>query len=144
MADTVSHHSLLKSHSHIEHVRNGDLLYIARPGTRGIAVVDLGNGKRLQDLKGLGMPHRMHLSNGRLFVVDYGMSYGIRIEHLTTIDIKTGSINNSLSLGDLERDSFAGPTSQTPTKLAGSQEGGVFVSRNDDVWQFDEDGNILQ
>jgi len=147
MENTKSEEVLADLQPHIQHTRNGDLLYIARPCTFGIAVVDLKNGKRLQDLNIPNMEYtdRLHYSEGQLFVINYGLSYSIRCnETLSLVDVTNGTIKKSFPLRAPTANFFAARDRNDPMKMVAANDGGVLVSTEDDLWQVDNQGNLIR
>ena len=146
MKNTKSEEVLSILKPHIHHTRNGDLLYIARPCTFGIAVVDLNKGKRLKDLSipNRAYTDRLHFSNGNLFLVNYNLSYGIiNGETLNLIDVKTQTIKRSISIESQEL-SFSTTTKRHPLKMVPAKDGSIFVSANQKTWHIDNQGNIIK
>lgn len=147
MTNAKSEEVLARMQPHIQHTRNGDLLYIARPCTFGIAVVDLKNGKRLQDLNIPNMEYtdRLHYSEGQLFVIDYGLSYSIRCnETLSLVDVKTGTVKKQFPLGNPAASFAASLDINAPIKMVAVNGGGILVSSHRQTLQVDKQGNIIK
>ena len=146
MENTKSEEVLADLQPHIQHTRNGDLLYIARPCTFGIAVVDLKNGKRLQDINIPNMEYtdRLHYSEGQLFVINYALSYSIRCnETLSLVDIKTETVKKTFPLGNPVPSFAASLDINAPTKMVAVNGGGILVSSHRQTLQVDKQGNII-
>ena len=147
MENTKSEEVLAELQPHIQHTRNGDLLYIARPCTFGIAVVDLKNGKRLQDLNIPNMEYtdRLHYSEGQLFVINYALSYSIRCnETLSLVDVKTGTVKKAFPLGNPVPSFTASLDINAPLKMVPVNGGGILVSSHRQTLQVDKQGNIIK
>ena len=146
MENTKSAEVLSNLKPHIHHTRNGNILYIARLCTFGIAVVDLNKGMRLKDLSipKRAYTDRLHFSDGNLFLVNYNISYGyITAETLNLIDVKTQTIKNSISIEGQEPP-LTKRTRSHPLKMVPVKDGSIFVSANQNTWHVDNQGNIIK
>ena len=128
----------------IQHVRAGDRLYIIRPNTRGLAVVDLKTGRRVEDIHTATrtLPTDIFQSDGTLFVVDHAISYGVQHETLTTFNAVTGKLKRSTSLNDL-CDKLPATQAMAPTTILGAYRDGILVSLNERLRFFNKKGVMV-
>ncbi|HAY80064.1 MAG TPA: hypothetical protein DCY79_09705 [Planctomycetaceae bacterium] len=87
---------LTKEQLVISHARRGDLVYVARPQVRGVAVVDLNKREKVQEItRGLGCPHQLRLYGSRLSVEHSFPTAASGQELLSFVDVVRGDIQTS-------------------------------------------------
>ncbi len=131
--------------ANIQHVRAGNRLYIVRPNTRGLAVVDVQTGRRIEDLHTATrtLPTDIFHSDGTLFVVNRSISYGIQHETLTTFNAVTGKLKKSTSLDDL-CDKLPATPAMEPTTILGAYRDGILISVNESLRFFNKKGVLVK
>lgn len=129
----------------IHHARVGDRLYIVRPNTRGLAVVDLKRGRRLHDVHNLtsAMPSDIIHSDGTLFIIERTTSCGLQQERLTTINAVTGSVRTSSPLEAL-CEKLPATQSFSPSEIIGTYRDGILVSVDQRLRFFNSKGVLVR
>lgn len=129
----------------IQHARAGDRLYIIRPNTRGVAVVDLKSGRRNKDIYHSMqlVPESLYFSEDTLYVIGASQANGIRSENLTIITAATGKTKTSFPLSDCCQNPPAQLVS-SPTEIIGSFDGGVLVSFEEKTLFFSKKGALVE
>lgn len=129
----------------IQHARAGNRLYVVRPNTSGVAVVDLQTDRRIRDIHTATkiLPTDIFHSDGTLFVVNRSTSYGMQYETLSTFNAVTGKLKKSISLNDLCNKL---PTTQAtdPTTILGAYRDGILVSVNERLRFFNKKGVFVK
>ncbi|MFT5522699.1 MAG: hypothetical protein ACI9G1_000931 [Pirellulaceae bacterium] len=129
----------------ISHSRVGNLVYVARPFTNGVAVVDLSKGNLVREIKtdNYGWATNVHATPNNLFVRQWSSSYGIRTETLFLVDLKTQKVK-AISLNNAARTLHFGlDKSAAPTTMLGTDDGGVVLAVRTTLMRFDAKGTLV-
>ena len=145
MPKGMSSRTVTGATTRIQHARAGNRLYVVRPNTHGLAVVDLPTGRRVRDIHTgtRTLPTDIFHSDGTLFVIDRSTSYGVQQETLTTFNAVTGKKKRSTSLNDL-CDKLPATKAIAPTTILGSYRDGILVSVNERLRFFNEKGFFVK
>jgi hypothetical protein len=127
----------------ITHSRVENLLYVARPLTKGVAVIDLEKGKLVKEIVPdvRGWVQNVHANKSTVFIRQASMSYGILTENLILVDLKTNKETN-VSLG-ADRFSLGWDGKPVPTEMVGSKDGGVILAVRTGIQRFDASGKLV-
>ncbi|HBV66047.1 MAG TPA: hypothetical protein DEF45_23850 [Rhodopirellula sp.] len=145
MPKGMSSRTVTGATARIQHARADNRLYVVRPNTSGLAVVDLHDGRRVRDIHTgtRTLPTDIFHTDGTLFVIDRSTSYGIQHETLTTFNAVTGKQKRSTSLDNL-CDKLPATQAMDPTTILGAYRDGILVSVNERLRFFNKKGVLVK